>query len=71
MREHRPDIISLLHIRIGNIWLSEGQQFYKTDKTWELWQETPLPRRITFWHDRSIVGEMPGDASAFLSRLPS
>jgi len=54
----RPDIISLLHITIGGIWLSEGQQFYKTPKTWELWQEMPDLRRITFWRDSSIVGEM-------------
>ena len=54
----RPDVISLLHLTIGGIWLSPGQQFYKTPKTWELWQETPVLRRLTFWLDRSIVGEM-------------
>jgi len=52
----QPDIVGLLHFRIGGIELSEGQQFYKTPRTWELWQETPLPRRLTFWRDSSIVG---------------
>ena len=56
-RVARPDIISILHIHIGGIWLSEGQQFYKTPRTWELWQEKPL-RRLTFWRDSSIVAEM-------------
>jgi len=56
MRVARPDIIGLLHFRIGGIELSSGQQFYKTLKTWELWQETPMLRRLTFWRDSSIVG---------------
>jgi hypothetical protein len=58
VRIPRPDVISLLHITIGGIFLSEGQQFYKTPKTWELWQETPFFRRITFWRDSSIPGVM-------------
>ena len=57
-RVARPDIISLLHIHIGGIWLSDGQQFYKTPRTWELWQETPVLRRLTFWRDSSIPGVM-------------
>lgn len=61
MREERPDIISLLHSRIGGIWLDDGQMFMKTPKTWELWQMGKLPRRLTFWRDSSIVGEMKGD----------
>ena len=48
-----PNVVSIDHKDIGFIEVGPDQQFYKTPKTYELWQETPL-RRLAFWRSTSI-----------------
>lgn len=55
----RPNVVSLdtgayLHERC------DGQQFYETPKTWELWQEEPLRflrrfNKSTVWEVNEVV----------------
>lgn len=43
---------------------SAGQQFYRTNKAYELWQEEPL-MRIRRWSDKNIYVTYDGDVNDF------
>lgn len=42
----RPDIFGIENGYEDFVVLAEGQQFYETPETWELWQESPQPTFI-------------------------
>jgi hypothetical protein len=49
----RPNVVSL---DTGD-WVWEkvnGQMFYETPKTWELWQEGELPRYLRKWNKSTV-----------------
>lgn len=54
-RAARPDITALLLWRSETIVTRDPEQvFYETAATYELWQNTPLLRRLKLWRKTSV-----------------
>jgi hypothetical protein len=49
----RPDVEALV-TQEADYCISEGQMFYETPKTWELWQEQPRLWRLRTWRKSSV-----------------